>query len=118
MNVEMRPDRHRDEAADAEKPELVIHAGQLVVIADAQADLHRQGQRGLAAADARGDAELEVPSGLQATVSLVSARFSRQLERHEPIWLQRRRPERGAVVDRQLEPNFLYMREAVVGARV
>src|SRR5687767_302720 len=68
MDVEVRPDRHGGQPADAEEAKLVVDPVELVVVAHAQANLHRNRERCSRSADAGRNAKLEIPAAFETPV--------------------------------------------------
>src|SRR5258705_1692461 len=118
-------DGHRGDARDAEVTERVIDEVrekdgpfvELVVVADAEADLDRHRDAGLRTAVTRAHAELEILARLGPAVSLVSV-GGVELERRNDPRMQRRLPERGTVVATELEHQLLDVVEARARARI
>src|SRR5262249_3415969 len=115
-------ERDGEDSRHAEEAELVVDPpggrGQLVVAAEAHAELHRKRHGALLAREARRGAELEILPCSAAAVGLTGSRrvIGIQLERRERVRLPRPRPEERSVVDAELERDLLDRGEAVIRA--
>src|SRR5437868_5114224 len=91
----------------------MVDAGELVVVANAQAHLHGNSDAEATNRMSRRRAQLEVPACLEPTVQLSDARLGIELECHQPVRFERRTSERAAI-DARLEGELLDRREHLV----